>query len=72
MGAIVVLRNLAALGLLAASVALVAWLVTSGPIGRAVSGYFRKRREYYDVEGMDEAEILARKYEKRSRKRGTK
>lgn len=72
MGAVVVLRNLAALGLLAASVALVAWLVTRGPIGGAVSGYFRKRREYYDVERMDDAEILARKYEKRSRKRGSR
>lgn len=72
MGTLLVVRNLAALGFFVALAAWVVWAVRDGPVGRSASGFFRKRREYYDVEKMDEAEIIARKYEKRSKRRGSK
>ncbi len=72
MGTLLVVRNLAALGLLVALAAWFVWAVKDGPIGPSVAGFFKKRREYYDVERMDDAEILARKYSKKPRKRGSK
>lgn len=69
MGAVILIRNLAALGLLVGAVALVVWAVRDGPIGRGLGRLLKKRGDYYDVEKMDDAEILARKYE-RGRKHG--
>ena len=46
--------------------AAVIWLIRLAIL--KLIGLIDKRKEYWDVESLDEAEILARKYEKESKK----
>lgn len=54
----------------AAGALLVACAIAAGlwAAFRAMAGLLRRRGEYYDVERMDEAEILDRKYDREAKK----
>lgn len=48
-------------------IGLIANAVLHGKIGDAIARYFKKKSEYYDVEKLDDAEIIARKYQKKGK-----
>lgn len=64
MAALVVIRNAVAVAAFAALV----WAVVR-KVAPSIKGLIDKRSEYYDVERMDDAEILARKYDVKGRGR---
>ena len=61
MAVLVVIRNLVAVAAFVALAALLVWAVTSKLVP-SVKGALDKVAELHDVERMDDAEILARKY----------
>lgn len=61
MAVLVVIRNLVAVAAFAALAALLVWTVTSKLVP-SVKRALDKIAELHDVERMDDAEILARKY----------
>lgn len=40
--------------------------IVNGSIGAAIAKLIKKRSDYYDVEKLDDAEIIARKYNKKN------
>lgn len=41
--------------------------ILRGKIGDAIARYFKKKSEYYDVEKLDDVDIIARKYQKKGK-----
>lgn len=69
MAIIFFLRNIIAFVILIALIVSIIWLFSYGPVGRAIVSFFQKRKEYYDIENLDDIEILARKYEEKGKKK---
>ena len=63
MTAVLLLLRAAGALLVAAAIAAGTWCAA-----RALCGLLRRWADCYDVESMDEAEILARKYDKQAKK----
>lgn len=64
MGVVFFLRNAVAIGVATAALVYIARVVA-----RHVSRTLGKMADYHDVEKLDEAEILARKYDRERRKK---
>lgn len=71
MAVLVVIRNLAAVAAFVALAALLVWTVTSKLVP-SVKRALDKIAELHDVERMDDAEILARKYKVGKKVKGGK
>lgn len=52
-----------------AAIGFIIYAIVNGKIGEAIAKLIKKRSDYYDVEKLDDAEIIARKYDKKKGKK---
>lgn len=52
-----------------AVIGFIVYAIANGKIGDAIAKLIKKRSDYYDVEKLDDAEIIARKYNKKNERK---